>query len=360
MAIEDLTFMLEEIIARSVITQCIANIQRGIDRGDADLMLSGFHDDADVAYSFFDGSAVELAQILCGDADPDSITMHRPSNIWIKRNGDRAVSESYVFVYSPSEGIQSFVGGRYLDIHERRSNGWGLSHRTYVLDWNINQLASGSAVPGFSAPFNMGKKDNEDPGVKLIDSWGMEEIIQMTEGGNMEVPMNLVKQVELALEKASIHDLICAQSRGVDRGDSELLRSVWHPDATIDAGSFFSGRVSEWCDLMLETAKSNKRMAHTVSNEWIKVNGDQAVSESYVIAVSTDAADQDTITGGRYLDKYKKLDGDWKVYHRTFVADWIIEQPSTDQRDVPGSMYEALTRRGSLFPDDPIYSFWDI
>ena len=362
MAIEDLTFMLEELVARSAITEAIASVQRGIDRGDQDLMLSGFHSDADVAYSFFDGSAQELAQILCGEPDPGNITMHRPSNVWIKREGDQAISETYVFVYSPSERVQSLVGGRYLDKHEKRSGEWKLSHRTYVLDWNINQPATGSALPGFSGPFIPGQKDGQDPGVKLLDAWNLSEDLEKIEEQKMEVSNSLVERVKIALSKQEIHDLICAQARGVDRGDIELLKSVWHPDATIDAGDFFSGSASDFCDLMLETSRNNKRMAHTVSNEWIKVDGDTGVSESYVIAVSTVAADegdQDTITGGRYLDKYLRTNGVWQCQHRTFVADWIIEQPSTDERDVSGGMYEALTRRGTLFPDDPIYSFWN-
>ncbi len=91
------------------------------------------------------------------------------------------------------------------------------------------------------------------------------------------------------------------------------------------------------------------------------MDDDAAVAESYVIAVSTaatDNGDQDTLSGGRYVDRYQRVDGSWKCSHRTFVADWIIEQPSTDQRDEPGGMYEALTTRGGLYPDDPIYAFW--
>ena len=361
MANTELAAGLEELVARRAIGEAIATVQRGIDRGDLALLKSAWHDDADVAYGFFDGTAAEMCEILAGAPDPTNITMHRPANVWIKVDGDRAVSESYVFVYSPSEGVQSLIGGRYLDRHERRDGRWRLSHRTYVMDWNINQPASGTGLSEFQVPYPRGVKSASDPGVGLLDQWGIQDKLTKANGGTVEISAELAAQAEAALAKAEIHDLICAQARAVDRGDTALLRSLWTADATVDVGDFYTGGVDGFCDLMLETAQSMRRMAHTVNNEWIQVDGDAAVAESYVIAVATapgDDGDQDTISGGRYVDRYQRVDGAWKCSHRTFVADWIIEQPSTDQRDEPGSMYEALTTRGSLYPDDPIYSFW--
>ena len=115
-------------------------------------MKSAWHDDSEVIYGFFNGAATQLCEILVGDpAAPDNITMHRPSNMWIKINGEQAISESYVVVYTMTGPMQSLIGGRYLDRHERRDGQWRLSHRTYVFDWNINQPATGSGLPGFDA-----------------------------------------------------------------------------------------------------------------------------------------------------------------------------------------------------------------
>ncbi|MDH3641874.1 MAG: nuclear transport factor 2 family protein [Gammaproteobacteria bacterium] len=354
----ELPAALEELVARQAISEAITTVQRGIDRGDLALLKSAWHGDAQVAYGFFNGPAAELAEILVGGpANPDNVTMHRPANVWIKVAGDRAISESYVFVYSPSEGVQSLIGGRYLDRHERRDGQWRLSHRTYVMDWNINQPATGTGA----APYKRGVKSTEDPGVGLLAQWDIKDKLARSDGGNVEISADLAAQAEVALAKAEIHDLICAQARAVDRGDTALLRSLWAPDATVDVGEFYTGDVAGFCDLMLETAQSMRRMSHTVNNEWIQVDGDSAVAESYVIAIATaatDEGDQDTLSGGRYVDRYQRLNGAWKCSHRTFVSDWIIEQPSTDQRDEPGSMYEALTTRGGLYPEDPIYSFW--
>ena len=104
MAIADVPAALTELVDRRAVMESIVRLQRGIDRHDLELLNSAFHDDADVAYGFFDGSAAEFAQILVGgEADPQMLTMHRPANVWIELDGDSAKSESYVFVYSPSE-----------------------------------------------------------------------------------------------------------------------------------------------------------------------------------------------------------------------------------------------------------------
>ncbi len=351
------------LVARDAISEAISTVQRGIDRGDPALMKSAWHDDAEVVYGFFNGPAKQLCEILAGGpAQPDNITMHRPSNMWIKIRGEKAISESYVFVYTRTGPVQSLIGGRYLDRHERRNDRWRLSHRTYVLDWNINQPATGSGLPGFDAPYNRGSKSAADPGAKLLASWGIRNGLERNSGGTVELSAQLEAQVRVALAKVDIQELILAQARALDRGDTALLRSVWAPGATIDLGEFYSGDVEGYCELMRNAALNVRRMSHSVNNIWIEVQGESAIAESYVIATATagtDHGDQDTLSGGRYVDRYQLVDGAWKCSHRTFISDWIIEQPSTDQRDQPGSMYESLTLRGGLYPNDPVYAFWN-
>ena len=66
-----------------------------------------------------------------------------------------------------------------------------------------------------------------------------------------------------------------------------------------------------------------------MTNHWIEIEGDAAVGESYVIAYQQTAgeAPQDVMTGGRYIDRYERRDGEWKISHRTFVMDWTTSSP---------------------------------
>ena len=169
MAAADDPATVANLVARLAIADAIATVQRGIDRSDPALMKSAWHDDAQVIYGFFNGAATQLCEILAGGpAQPDNITMHRPSNVWMKIRGEQAISESYVFVYTRTGSVQSLIGGRYLDRHELRDDRWRLSHRTYILDWNINQPATGSGLPDFDAPYHRGSKSTDDPGARLL------------------------------------------------------------------------------------------------------------------------------------------------------------------------------------------------
>ena len=39
---------------------------------------------------------------------------------------------------------------------------------------------------------------------------------------------------------------------------------------------------------------------------------------------------KDLITGGRYIDRYERRDGEWKIRHRTFVVDLATSKESKD------------------------------
>jgi hypothetical protein len=96
-----------------------------------------------------------------------------------------------------------------------------------------------------------------------------------------------------------------------------------------------------------------ERCFHSVANAWFQVNGDDAVGESYVIAVAT-AGGNDVMTSGRYIDAYQRRDGVWKFKSRSFVIDWSSTQPTSYES---GGMYAALSTRGSYGRGDPVYAF---
>jgi len=344
----------------------LANHSRGIDRCDGSLLHSAYHPDAHVAYGFFDGPAHDFCDLM--SATPGGrATMHRTSNVWIKCIGeDRAVSESYAFVYSETDhadGIeQALIGGRYLDRHQRRDGCWRLNHRTYVLEWNVNLPGTGSAQPDFPSTLNRGTKTREDPGAQLLRGWQSDlEGRQIQGEPSMEIPTELLGSVQAALARQDVHDLIMAQARATDRRDEALLASLWHDGATVDIGAVFSGPAAEYCRFILQATAPLKRMYHSIANEWSRVTGDVAVAESYVIAFTTagEGADAvDELNGGRYLDRFECRGGCWKFTHRTFVTDWVMRQPTTDQSDDPQRMYASLRTRGAAFPDDPVYALW--
>jgi hypothetical protein len=360
----DVTAIFDRAADLQAIAENLAVHSRGIDRSDAALIKSVYHPDATVAYGMFEGPAREFADVVVGLARKGSVSLHRPCNQWVRLDGDRAVSECYVIAYTTRAesggAVQALIGGRYLDRHERRGGVWKLSHRTYVLDWNTNWPGTGTEAPGYSGPpFIRGGHGPDDPGNRLLAQWRED----MRHADNGEQTMaddgDLAAKAAVVLAKQDIHELIMAQARATDRGDEPLLRSVWHPGATIDVG-VFAGSADEFCGMIIGATADRKGLFHSVANEWVEVQGDVAVAESYVIAFSTvpsEEGEADELTGGRYVDRFERREGVWKYTHRTFVMDWTIRQPSSDQSG--SGMYETLKTRGGKKPHDPLYEFWD-
>lgn len=357
---------LQELVAREAIEQCLADHSRGIDRTDLDLLKSAYHEGADVNYGFFKGPATELAQILVESQRPMPITQHRPSNISLRIQDDKAVSESYVLAYFESEledgNVQSLVAGRYLDRLECRDGKWKLVHRTYVLDWNGTQPSTADLTDSSMAGNHflpIGDHGARDPGNALltVDSAGFDQ--PSREQTTMTQESSTAQTLDRLLSRQTLQELLAAYCRGVDRLDEQLLASTFHDDATVVTGTFNGAGQQFPRDIIAFCRDNTVRTIHTVNNHWFDIRGDDAVSECYVIAIQTARDEngelQDTLTGGRYLTRFERRDGTWKISRHTFVMDWNLSQPCTAvfEEGMFGDMVQGT--RGA---EDPVYAFW--
>jgi len=61
-------------------------------------------------------------------------------------------------------------------------------------------------------------------------------------------------------------------------------------------------------------------MSHTVHNHRITVDGDRAAGDCYFELTAKDPAGGDAVVGaGRYLDRYRRVDGRWRFEERAAV-----------------------------------------
>jgi hypothetical protein len=138
----------------------------------------------------------------------------------------------------------------------------------------------------------------------------------------------LTSQAQVALAKLEIREALIRWCRGLDRGDSELLASAYHPDAVDEHGTEHYSGISAGPGYVAKHMRKFRRHLHTLSNETIEVDGDHAMCESYSIAylVVDDPNDSGLATlltvGGRYFDRFERRDGGWKIARRKFVVEW--------------------------------------
>ena len=158
-------------------------------------------------------------------------------------------------------------------------------------------------------------------------------------------------ELRALLDKAQIHDTLMRYSRGVDRGDGELVLSCFHPDATLDygRGPMSAAALAEGITKMTATGAM-----HFIGNEFIEVDGDAAYVETYFIsyATVTDSGQAATRSrGGRYLDRFERRDGRWKIARRLLVDEWSRVD------GVPPGWAPPAGRVGLRSKDDPVYTF---
>lgn len=341
----------------------LAKHSRGVDRADENLLASCYFEDATVDYRFFAGPAVQFAGILSGAQKAGPVTLHRTAQMAIALEGDHASSESYIMAYAsgPDEsgnGFQRLICGRYLDRHERRAGEWRLTHRTYVLDTNMNWPGAFAPAPigPLASHVPVGGHGSADAGIALL------ALAKAAKNRSGDGPMTYDERtIDAVISRQQIVDVTMAYCRGVDRGDLAVLAEAFHHDATVVSGVFNgNGKqfASEICKLVEATYEQT---FHSIANQWIEVEGDGAVGETYVVAAATTRDDgaagpgKDTLTGGRYIDRFERREGRWAIAERTFVLDWARTEPST--RDMAGGMYGALDLHGSRGKADPSYAF---
>ena len=156
-----------------------------------------------------------------------------------------------------------------------------------------------------------------------------------------------------AADKLEIMDLSSNYMRGLDRLDGELERSVFWGDAFCSYGIYEGGPDGfvDYCQNALATHGSNH---HFIGQINIDLDGNEAFGEIYYQAFHRvkDAAgeDRDLFVSGRYVDRYERRNGVWKIAYRSELVDWVREEAAADSWFVGSQMIV-----GGRKPDDPLY-----
>jgi hypothetical protein len=135
-----------------------------------------------------------------------------------------------------------------------------------------------------------------------------------------------LKRIE---DRQAIHDVIIRYCRGVDRSDPELVLAAFHDDAIDNhfgvvlpfreaIGTLKAARAGSAAPPSLTTSM------HNICNILIDVEGDVARCETYVtviVRIPRDDGAVDWKHAGRYVDRFERRKGDWRIAYRTVVYD---------------------------------------
>ncbi len=107
----------------------------------------------------------------------------------------------------------------------------------------------------------------------------------------------------------------------------------------------------EYCKSSLDTSLSDPQF-NGVGN--IELQGEEAFGEVYYQAfhrIKNELGEErDLFISGRYVDRYERRDGVWKIAYRSELVDWVREEATADAWFSGSEMI-----LGARKPEDPLY-----
>lgn len=128
-----------------------------------------------------------------------------------------------------------------------------------------------------------------------------------------------------ALDKLDILQVLATYSRGTDRVDLDLLRSVYWADSIDIHGNHFRG--SGWdfvATLVSQMPRMFKATCHTLGQTWFgEMTETRATAETYFCSTHDpiDSSLARFSNYGRYIDLFEKRAGVWKILRRVGLFD---------------------------------------
>lgn len=131
---------LKALLERDRIRECIVRLARGEDRRDAALISASYWPDSVTDYGVFKGSFDEYLAWVVPGADAITNTQHVLGQSYIELAGDSAKVETHAVSYhrvdyGGGDEHDTCIGGRYLDVMEKRGIEWRIASRTMLYDW---------------------------------------------------------------------------------------------------------------------------------------------------------------------------------------------------------------------------------
>jgi hypothetical protein len=132
---------LRHLLDRQAITDLLYRYCRSMDRMDAELGYSIWHEDATADYEgYYKGTGRGFIDAACATHRRMLAHSHQISNIIIELDGDRAGSETYVTgtlrLIKREQLRQLTMWVRYVDAWSRRNGRWGIDKRLQITDFD--------------------------------------------------------------------------------------------------------------------------------------------------------------------------------------------------------------------------------
>lgn len=132
-------------------------------------------------------------------------------------------------------------------------------------------------------------------------------------------------------EIADHHDIrqtLAEYCHACDRADEAMMASLYAEDSFDDHG-LVQAPGAEYAKAMTKNiVDRTEAVWHVLGQSLIKVDGDQAGAETFFLGIMrlnpVDGVGKINQLAGRFVDRLQRINGQWKIKHRTCVRDTSI------------------------------------
>ena len=133
-----------------------------------------------------------------------------------------------------------------------------------------------------------------------------------------------------AEDRTEIQNLAGRYSHALDNGIPEAWAEVWTDDGVMEMVGQERWITGDSLRALAAAGDDSTPQArHMPTTFVIEGEGDEASMSSYVTVVRCDDPAK-IVFQGRYVDVLRRVDGAWKLAHRTILTDWI--EPATAEQ----------------------------
>jgi 3-phenylpropionate/cinnamic acid dioxygenase small subunit len=137
-------------------------------------------------------------------------------------------------------------------------------------------------------------------------------------------------QLQFLLDRAAISDVQLRYATGVDTRDWRLFRSCFTDEIETDFSSAAGSppqrvKADDWVELVRRTINGMRATQHTITNQVITLNGDEATCVAYVQArhhLPNETGGSDQVMYGYYTNRLVRTAGGWKIRARKLTVTW--------------------------------------
>lgn len=172
-------------------------------------------------------------------------------------------------------------------------------------------------------------------------------------------------------DREEIRDVIYHYVHAVDRRRWDIMERVFHEDAVFKFGPV-AGNWRDFVEQARAIIDPTLSTHHQLGNCLIAFDesGEAADTETYMTAmhiippgypvpdVFPDRGENySAVIAGRYVDRFEKRDGEWRIIHRTGLYDWR-EFRSIGEADLASVPQDAVGRTDGTDPSRAVTDGW--